>query len=118
MPRIKRKRYVQGPPIVGSFCPEERPPWGIDDIILPVEGFEAIRLCDFEGLDQQAAAEKMKISRPTMGRVLGDARAIVSEALVMGKRLIIQGGDYEISTRRKARGHFRGGRGRNYNRPQ
>ncbi|VEN74632.1 conserved hypothetical protein [Candidatus Desulfarcum epimagneticum] len=113
MPRMKMPRRVQGPPTVGAFFPEEHPPWGMDEIILPVEGLEAIRLCDFEGFDQQAAAERMEISRPTMGRVLADARGIVAEALVMGKRLVIKGGNYEIATRRRGPRHFRGSRDRN-----
>ena len=112
MARRKRMRCVQGQPIVRAFCPEEHPPWGIDEILLPVEGLEAIRLCDYEGLDQSAAAERMKVSRPTMGRVLAEARSIVAEALVLGKRLKIEGGDYELSTGHRRRGGS-GGRGRN-----
>lgn len=99
MPRRKRTRYVQLPPAVNAFHPVHPPPWGEDEITLSVEGLEAIRLCDLEGLDQQAAAERMKISRPTLGRVLAEARAIVAEALVMGKKLKIEGGDFETPGR-------------------
>lgn len=52
---------------------------------MPVEGLEAIRLSDFQGLDQETAARMMNISRQTFGRVLAEARAIVADALVMGK---------------------------------
>jgi predicted DNA-binding protein (UPF0251 family) len=36
-------------------------------VILPVEGFEALRLSDFEGLDQEQAAGRMDVrARPTV----------------------------------------------------
>ena len=113
MPRMKKARCVQGHPIVDGFCPEQHPPWGVDEISLTVEGFEAIRLCDYEGLDQQVAADKMEVSRPTLNRVLAEARSIVAEALVMGRRLKIQGGNFEIQKRQRGRRHFGGGGRRN-----
>ena len=107
MPRMKRARYVEGRPVVTAFIPEQHPPWGLDDITLTIEGLEAIRLCDYEGFEQQAAAERMEISRPTLGRVLAEARAIVAEALVRGKRLRIEGGDYTFESKRRGRRHSR-----------
>ena len=68
---------------------------------------EAIRLSDFEGLDQEAAANLMEVSRQTYGRILAHARSIVSEALVTGKALRIEGGDYEF--RGRGRRRHRGG---------
>ena len=112
MPRMKRTRCVQGRPVVNVFSPEEHPPWGISEITLSVEGFEAIRLCDYEGLDQQTAAERMQVSRPTLNRVLLQARSIIAEALIMGKRMKISGGNYKIQSRQQGRHHFRG-KGRN-----
>jgi predicted DNA-binding protein (UPF0251 family) len=72
---------------------------------------EAIRLTDFEGLDQETAADMMEVSRQTYGRILARARNIVGEALVTGKALKIGGGTYELRGmgRRRRRG---GGRGR------
>ena len=64
--------------------------------LLSVEELEAIRLSDFEGLDQESAANLMEVSRQTYGRILARARRIVSEALVTGKALRIEGGDYEF----------------------
>ena len=52
MPRPRKMRFVQGPPVVTGFMPNRVPPWGRGEIVLPVEGLEAIRLSDFEGLDQ------------------------------------------------------------------
>jgi predicted DNA-binding protein (UPF0251 family) len=79
------------------------------EISLSVEGLEAIRLSDFEHLDQETAAKMMEVSRQTYGRILSEARGIVSEALVTGKALIIQGGSYEMRGRHRKR-RRRGGR--------
>ena len=68
----------------------------MEDIVLPVECLEALRLSDLEKLDQQSAAAQMNVSRQTFGRVLAEARELVAEALVMGKRIRIQGGAYVL----------------------
>ena len=111
MPRPRKLRSVQGRPIVDAFIPSRVPPWGQEEVVLPVEGLEAIRLSDFEGLDQESAAIRMNISRQTFGRVLAESRAIVADALVMGKVLRIEGGDFEMpprGRRRQRRGWRRG----------
>lgn len=70
---------------------------------MPVEGLEAIRLSDFQGLDQETAAAKMNISRQTFGRVLAEARTVVADALVMGKVLKIEGGHFDLPPRGRRR---------------
>jgi len=112
MPRPRKMRFVQTPPSVSSFVPEEPPPWGPGEVVLPVEGFEAIRLADFEGLDQGTAAIMMNVSRQTFGRILAEARKAVAEALVMGKVLRIQGGHFQFPPRHRRRRRRRGGYGR------
>lgn len=103
MPRPRKPRFVQGHPVVTAFEPESLPPWGRAVVFLPVEGLEAIRLSDFEGLDHETAAAQMNISRQTFGRVLAEARAIVAEALVMGKALKIEGGHFALPPRGRRR---------------
>jgi len=79
-------------------------------VVLLIEGLEAIRLNDLEGLNQETAAIRMGVSRQTFGRILSEARMVVAEALVMGKVLRIEGGDFEIpSSRRRRRRRGRGG---------
>ena len=51
---------------------------------------EALRLADYEGLYHENAAQRMKISRATFGRILGQARHKVAEALLKGKALRIE----------------------------
>jgi len=103
MPRPRKRRFVQGRPIADAFVPSSVPPWGREEVFLPIEGLEAIRMTDFQGLDQETAAGLMNVSRQTYGRILAEARAIVAEALVMGKTLRIEGGHFEMPP---------GGRGR------
>jgi predicted DNA-binding protein (UPF0251 family) len=52
------------------------------------DGLEAIRLADVEGLYQDAAAERMGVSRQTYARILARARHAVATALV-GRRLLL-----------------------------
>lgn len=103
MPRPRKRRFVQVPPLVDGFQPNRLPPWGRQEVVLPVEGLEAIRLNDFEGLDQETAANRMSVSRQTFGRILGEARRVVAEALVMGKVLRIEGGDFDMPPNRRRR---------------
>ena len=107
MPRPKKPRFVSGYPRISAFVPLGMPQTG--QVFISLEGLEAIRLSDFEGIDQETAASIMDISRQTYGRILGEARRIVSEALVTGKALRIEGGAYEIRGRHR-RCRKRGGR--------
>ena len=110
MPRPRKPRFVQGHPIVTEFVPGNTPPWGREIAVLPVEGLEAIKLSDHQGMDQETAARIMNVSRQTFGRILAEARAIVADALVMGKILRIEGGDFHMPPGRRSRHRRRGGR--------
>ena len=107
MPRPKKPRFVSGYPTIAAFVPQGVPVTG--EVMLSVEELEAIRLSDFERLDQESAANLMQVSRQTYGRILANARGMVSEALVTGKALRIEGGNFAM--RGRGRRH-RGGRGR------
>jgi predicted DNA-binding protein (UPF0251 family) len=66
-------------------------------VSLSVEEYEALRLADIEGLYQEEAAERMEVSRPTFHRILKEAHRKVATALVEGKALGIEGGDYVLA---------------------
>ena len=105
MPRPRKPRFVSGYPTLTAFIPEGVPVSG--EVSLSVEEFEAVRLSDFEGLDQESAANLMEVSRQTYGRILARARHCISESLITGKALRIEGGDYEfrgMGRRRRRRG--------------
>ena len=73
----------------------------LESVGLSVDEFEAIRLKDLEGLEQTAAAESMRISQPTFHRVIEAARKKVADALVNGKAIRIEGGEYMSDANRK-----------------
>jgi len=75
----------------------------LEEVILTVDECEAIRLADLESLYQEQAAEKMKVSRQTFGRIIESAHKKVAEALVKGKALKIEGGEFEMASMRKFR---------------
>jgi uncharacterized protein len=66
----------------------------LKETVLTVDEFEALRLADLEAYSHAEAAEKMKISRATFGRIIEKARHTVSDALVNGKAILIEGGNY------------------------
>jgi len=107
MPRPRKPRFVQGGPMANVFKPKGIQSVDLEEVVLPIEGLEALRLADLERLDQQTAADRMNVSRPTFGRVLAEARTLVSEALVLGKMIRIQGGVYTLPG---IDGRHRGGR--------
>ncbi len=78
------------------FKPRGIPARELEEVVLPVEGLEALRLSDLEKLDQETAAARMNVSRQTFGRILAEARKTISEALVMGKMIRIHGGSYTL----------------------
>jgi predicted DNA-binding protein (UPF0251 family) len=77
----------------------------LEEVSLTVDEFEAIRLADLESLYQEQAAERMNVSRQTFGRIIGSGRKKVAEALVKGKALKIEGGEFEMAAQRKFRCH-------------
>jgi predicted DNA-binding protein (UPF0251 family) len=85
------------------FKPRGIPLSMLEEVILTVDEFEAIRLADLETLYQEQAAEKMQVSRQTFGRIIESARKKVAEALVKGRALKIEGGEFEMASLRKFR---------------
>lgn len=83
-------------PEVTYFKPRGVPMRQLNEVYLSMDGFEALRLVDHEGLSHRAAAEQMAVSRQTFGRILSQARATVAKTLVQGLALCIQGGEYEL----------------------
>lgn len=64
----------------------------LEEVVITLDEFEALRLADFEGLYQENSAANMNISRQTFGRIIDSARKKIADALVHGKALRIEGG--------------------------
>jgi len=88
-------------------------------VTLTLDGLEAIRLADAEGLDHEEAAERMGISRPTFSRLVAEARGIVARGLVNGWAIRIDGGNYTLTDSETpvAPGQRRCRRGRGFGMP-
>jgi len=105
MPRPFCPRRIAGRPIAPVFKPAGVPLPELEEIVMTLDEFEALRLADFEGLYQEQAAERMTVSRPTFGRILDSAHRKTADALLHGKALRIEGGPVEIGRRRCCRYH-------------
>lgn len=99
MPRPKRFRWIAFRPGVTYFKPRGIPLRFLEEIKLTVDELEALRLADFEELDQRVASKKMKISQSTFQRILTSARKKVSQGLVEGKAIRIEGGKVRLIRR-------------------
>jgi len=108
MPRPRRCRRILSEPTICAFKPVGIRAFGLEESVLTMDEFEALRLKDFEGLEQEEAAKKMGISQPTFNRILSSARGKISDALVNCKLIRIEGGNYEVVGR--GRGCRRRGR--------
>lgn len=102
MPRPRKLRCVRRHPVEAFYKPQGVPMSRLKGVVLPVEGLEAIRLADAEGMEQNVAAQLMDVSRPTFSRILADARKIVAEAITKGWAIRIEGGAYRIKMDRGA----------------
>jgi len=90
MPRPKKLRCVRCKPDATYFKPRGIPLIKLEEISITMDELEAIRLADYEGLYHEDAAERMKISRQTFGRILYEAHKRVAECLLKGKALKIE----------------------------
>ncbi len=91
MPRPKRTRRVNNSPHFKGFMPSGAAK-GKRPVVLFIEEYEAIRLCDYELHGQVEAASLMNVSRPTFSRIYESARRKVAEAFVKGEPIVFEGG--------------------------
>ncbi|MEX0918524.1 MAG: DUF134 domain-containing protein [Candidatus Paceibacterota bacterium] len=89
MPRPRLYRQINFRPSARYFKPRGIPLRLLSEVDLSLEEMEALRLKNIEGLDQGAAAEKMKTSQSTFQRILTMAYQKITDALVNGKAIRI-----------------------------
>jgi predicted DNA-binding protein (UPF0251 family) len=106
------RRRVGSLPQVTYFKPAGVPLAHLQEVRLTIEEAESIRLKDVEGMEQDECAEKMRVSRTTFARILLLARQKMADALLNGKAIRIEGGNYEMAVRR-----FRCGNGHEWEVP-
>lgn len=91
--RRRGRRWVEGLPPVNYFMPDM--PYN-RVVFLRVEEFEAVRLVYYLGLSQHEAAAQMGISQKSLCNDLQSARFKIADALVNGKAIRIEGGNYAV----------------------
>lgn len=90
MTRPKIARRIRFRPRCSCFKPQGLSKKGLCGVDLEKDEFEALRLHNVNGLDQNQAAQKMRISQPTFARILSSAQKKVAEALVRGEEIRIK----------------------------
>jgi uncharacterized protein len=90
MPRPCRRRRIRGRPDAFYFKPRGIRMVQLEESILKMDEFEAIRLKDFLGKDQEEACKEMEISQPTFHRLLEKGRKKIADAIVNGKAIKIE----------------------------
>lgn len=88
-PRPRKFRFCRQFNGADFYKPRGIPLSMLELVDLSVEELEALRLCDFEELEQEEAAKKMDISRATLQRDLYSARKKVADALLHSKAIKI-----------------------------
>lgn len=97
MPRPRMCRRVFFSPGTTYFKPAGIRMIELDESIVTIDEFEAIRLKDLEGFEQEECAKKMNISQPTFHRLVSSARKKIADAIVNGKAIRIEGGNYKMA---------------------
>ena len=100
MPRPRRRRWVGHEPGVTFFKPRGVPMNCLEEIIISIEEYEALKLADLQGKSQNEAAKRMGVSQPTFNRLLSSARKKISGAIVNGKAIKIEGGHYVLTAKK------------------
>ena len=105
MPRSAKCRRVCQMPAHCRFAPEQ-PAHG-EAVELTVEEYEAVRLMDYLGLNQEEASAQMGVARTTVQRIYAQARQKLAVFLVEGRPLQIGGGSYALCPPESCRGFSR-----------
>lgn len=103
MPRPKECRRVGCVPDKNYFKPKGIPALELEEVVLTLDEFEAIRLSDYKSMYQEDAAKQMNISRQTFGRIIESAHKKIADVLINGKALKIEGGDVSVDEMKRIR---------------
>lgn len=101
MVRPQKDRIVKYNPNVTYFKPRGIPMIGLEEVVLTVDEREAIRLADLQGFSHEEAGVEMGVSRATFGRIVKRARKILADALINGKAIRVEGGNFRMIQERR-----------------
>ena len=106
MGRRRKRRRIAFWPEINRFRPAIRQRRSIME--LAMDELEALRLVDFQCLEQTQAAKRMGISQSTLQRILNRARHKVAQALTIGQEIILKGGEENMINQNFGRGRQKG----------
>lgn len=100
MPRPRKCRTICCLPEYDHFGPR-----GVEEtdervITMTVDEYETIRLIDLEGMTQEDCSRQMSVARTTVQGIYNEARKKLALALVLGRELVIEGGEYKVCDRK------------------
>ena len=90
--RPKKTRWVKCEPGERCFRPQCRRSGKLEGVILTLDEFEAVRLSDLDGLEQE---------KVTVSRIVTSAHKKIADALVNIKAIKIEGGCCKVIEKRK-----------------
>jgi predicted DNA-binding protein (UPF0251 family) len=94
-------RIIEQQPISSLFKPLNVFKENEEFVSVSLDEFETIKLIDFMGMYQDEAADRMEVSRQTLGNMLRSARTKIADALINAKTLKIDGGSWRLSESRR-----------------
>ncbi|KFZ37682.1 hypothetical protein HR45_09695 [Shewanella mangrovi] len=92
MGRPKIPRIICGQPADSCFKPNGIPMTQLEQVSLNPDEFEALRLVDLQGMQQQQAAVEMQVSRQTLANLVKSGRKKMVDCLANGKALMTHRG--------------------------
>lgn len=95
MVRPQKCRLVKIDPRTNYFKPRGVPMADLEQVRLTVDELEALRLADLLGMSHEVAGKHMGVSRATFGRIIEQAHKTVADALIHGKAITVEGGNYK-----------------------
>lgn len=114
MPRPSRCRRVCAEPLFRRFAPQAEEgacPNEAQPVVLAVDEYEVVRIVDLYKRSHEECARQMQVSRTTVTEIYERARFKIADAIVNGRPLVIEGGNYRLceeSSREKAGCHCPG----------
>ena len=94
MPRPVRVRRVCEKPKYTRFVPAGAEESEVQ--ILSIEEYEVIRHVDYQKMTHEDCAVQMAVSRTTVTEIYESARQKIADAIINGKTLCIEGGNYRV----------------------
>ncbi len=97
MARPRNNRIVKVPPLFNEFKPVGVTGRDLTKINISLDEYEAVRLADNLSLSHLEASQEMGVSRSTFSRLVESARKKISEFIITGKMLVIEGGNIHFT---------------------